>query len=390
MTAEPLSLRRIDPRAAGAVAALALLGWVLQASIREAASEGALEARIDFAGKQMVWYAVGALLGALVVMVPYRRILDHAYILYAGGLLLLLAVLVAGTSIKGARRWLDLGPALLQPSEIMKLGVLLALARYVRFREDQRTLRGLAVPFLIAAVPMVLILRQPDLGTALLFVPVLFAVLYAAGSRPRHLALVVAMGVACTPVVYFAALKDYQRERVRTFFAQHGSAPSSEKEKREREALVRQEGWQAEQSRLAVASGGVVGLGWAEGPQNRSGAVPEHQTDFIFTVLAEEFGFVGVLLVTALFGLLFLSLAGIARRCRDPAGKLLVTGVLVLLAFQAYVNLAMTVGLGPITGVPLPFLSYGGGSTVTCFMAVALALNVGARPGFDFGPTDFR
>lgn len=390
MNAEPLTLRRLDFRVLGVLAALALLGWVLQASIREAAMEGSIESRVDFASKQATWYAVGALVGTLVLLVPYRRILDHAYLLYAGGILLLLAVFAVGTSIKGARRWIDLGPALLQPSELMKLGVILVLARYVRFRDDQRTLRGLAVPFLLAAVPMALVLRQPDLGTALLFVPVLFGVLYASGARPRHLGLVVAMAVACAPLVYAVVLKDYQRERVRTFLALQGSKPESEQERRAHEALVRQEGYQAEQSRLAVASGGILGMGWAEGPQNRSGAVPEHQTDFIFTVVAEEFGFLGCALLAGLYGMLFLFLADIARRSRDPAGKLLVTGVLVLLAVQGWVNVAMTVGLAPITGVPLPFLSYGGGSTVTSFMAVALALNVGARPGFDFGPTDFR
>jgi len=380
VTAEPLSLRRLDTRVVGAVAALCLLGFVLQRSVHEAAAEGTLESRVDFAAQQLRWYGVGALAAALVLMVPYRRILDASYAIYGAGLLLLLAVFVVGDSVNGARRWISVGPANVQPSELMKVALLLALARYIRFRDDQRTLKGLAVPFLLTAVPMALVLRQPDLGTALLLVPVLFAVLYAAGARPRHLALVVAMGAAFAPVVYFVALKDYQRERVQTFLRRDGLT----------DAQKRQEGWQALQSRVAVASGGVAGLGYAEGPQNRAGAVPEHQTDFIFTVLAEEFGFAGVLLLVCLLGMLLLFLGGIASRCRDPAGKLLVTGVIVLLAGQAFVNLAMTVGLGPVTGVPLPFLSYGGSSVLTTFTAVALALNVAARPGFDFGPSDFR
>ncbi len=384
MTAEPLRLHRIDLRVVGCVAALAALGYTLQCSIHAAARKGSLEATYDFAGRQLHWYAVGALAAALVLMIPYRVLLDHAYAIYAVGLALLGAVFFAGTSVNGARRWIDLGPTLLQPSELMKLAVVLVLARYIRFRDDQKTLPGLAVPFLLTAIPVALILRQPDLGTALLFLPLLMAVLFASGARPRHLGLVVAMGAAFAPVVYFVALKDYQRERVRTFL--HFSADRRDPEEKR---MLRQEGWQTNQARLAVASGGLGGLGWAEGPQNRAGAVPEHQTDFIFTVLGEEYGFVGVSVLTALFGLLFLSLAGIARRCRDPAGKLLVTGVIVLLAVQAYVNLAMAVGLGPVTGVPLPFLSYGGSTTLTSFTAVALALNVGARPGFDFGRSDF-
>jgi len=380
--AEPIQLARIDWKVVGLVAGLALLGLLLQRSVHDAALDGTLERELDFTGRQMRWYAVGFLAAALVLMIPYRVLLDRAYLLYGAGILGIAAVFFIGTSVKGARRWIDLGPAYVQPSELMKVAVLLVLARYIRFRDDQRTLKGLAIPFLLAAVPMALILRQPDLGTALLFIPVLFAVLHAAGARPRHLGFVCALGVAFAPVVFFGVLKDYQRERVLTFLHLHG-------EGREAETLQR-EGWQAHQSRLAVASGGLTGLGLSHGLQNRSGAVPEHQTDFIFTVLAEELGFGGVLLLTGLYGGLLLSLAAIARRSRDPAGKLLVTGVIVLLASQAWVNLAMTVGLGPITGVPLPFLSYGGSTTLTSFVAVALALNVGARPGFDFGPTDFR
>ncbi|MHC4922939.1 MAG: rod shape-determining protein RodA [Planctomycetota bacterium] len=382
MTAEPLTLRRVDWRVVGLVALLSVTGFLLQLSVREAAMEGTIEWRIDFASRQLRWYGVGALAAALVMLVPYKMILDRAYWAYAGGLALLVAVFLVGMQIKGARRWISLGPIPLQPSEIMKVLVVVVLARYIRFRRDQRTMKGLVVPFLLTAVPMALIMRQPDLGTALLFVPVLFGVLYASGAKPRHLGAVVAMGIAFMPVVYFGVLKEYQQERIRTFISIH-------KQDQDERIDLKREGWHAEQSRLAVASGGLVGLGWSDGPQNRAGAVPEHQTDFIATVLGEEFGFLGMSFLVLLYGMLFASLAGIATRTRDPAGKLLVTGVLLLLAGQAFVNLAMTVGLGPITGVPLPFLSYGGSSTVTTFVAIGLALNVAARPGFDFGPSDF-
>ncbi|HEU4394066.1 MAG TPA: rod shape-determining protein RodA [Planctomycetota bacterium] len=386
MTAEPLQVRRLDPLVVGSVAALALLGWMLQIGIRTAAPEGSVEKVTGFDEKQLQWYAVGVFASVLVLLVPYRVVLDRAYLVFAASLLLLLAVFAIGKSVKGAQRWIDLGPASLQPSEFAKIALVVVLARYIRFREDQKTLRGLAIPFLLAAIPVALILRQPDLGTALLFIPVLAAVLYASGARPRHLGLVAVMGIASAPVIYFAALKPYQRERVKTFLALTGGSETDP----DAERLRRQEGWQSDQARLAVASGGLFGLGHAQGPQNRAGAVPEHQTDFVFTVLAEEWGFLGTLAMVAIYGGLFTGLAGIARRTRDPAGKLLVTGVIALLGVQAFVNLAMTVGLGPVTGVPLPFLSYGGSTTLTSFVAVALALNVGARPGFDFGPSDFR
>ena len=386
MTAEPLQVRRLDPLVVGSVAALALLGWTLQMGIRAAAPDGSVEKVTGFDEKQLQWYAVGAMAAVLVLLVPYRAVLDRAYLVFAAAILLLLAVFAIGKSVKGAQRWIDLGPASLQPSEFAKIALVVVLARYIRFREDQKTLRGLAIPFLLAAIPVALILRQPDLGTALLFIPVLASVLYASGARPRHLGLVAAMAVAFAPVIYLVALKPYQRERVKTFLALTGGSETDP----DAERLRRQEGWQSDQARLAVASGGLVGLGHAQGPQNRAGAVPEHQTDFVFTVLAEEWGFLGTLAMVAIYGTLFTGLAGIARRTRDPAGKLLVTGVIALLGVQAFVNLAMTVGLGPVTGVPLPFLSYGGSTTLTSFVAVALALNVGARPGFDFGPSDFR
>jgi len=382
MTAEPLALRRVDWRLVGVVVLLSALGFALQSSVRAAAMEGSIEWRIDFASRQLRWYGVGALAAALVMLVPYRVILDRAYWAYAGGLLLLIAVFLVGMKLKGSRRWISLGPVPLQPSEVMKVVFVLVLARYIRFRRDQKTFKGLAVPFLLTAVPMALIMRQPDLGTALLFVPVLFGVLYAAGAKPRHLGMVVAMGIAFSPVVYFGVLKEYQQERIRTFVSINSRAENARID-------IKREGWHADQSRLAMASGGIVGLGWSEGPQNQAGAVPEHQTDFIVTVLGEEFGFLGIAVLVGLYGALFLGMGRIAVRTREPAGKLLVTGVLLLLAGQASVNLAMTVGLGPITGVPLPLLSYGGSSTVTTFIAIGLVLNVAARPGFDFGRSDF-
>jgi rod shape determining protein RodA len=382
VTAEPLRFSRLDPRVLGTVVVLCVLGIVLQASAREAALDGSLVDRVDFLGKQIRWYGAGLLGAALVLAVPYRRLLDHAWTLYALGLVLLVAVLLFGVTIKGARRWIPLGSFHLQPSEVMKVGFLLAVARYIRFRDDRRTLKGILMPLVIAGAPMLLILRQPDLGTALLFVPVLFAVLYASGTRPRHMALVAGAAALLAPLVYFVGLHDYQRQRVTTFVrAMAGTATPDE---------LRAEAWQSEQARLAVAAGGITGQGWSEGAQNRSGAVPEHHTDFVFTVLAEEQGLLGVGLLLALYGMLLVFLAGIAARARDPAGRLLVVGVLAMFACQAVVNLFMTVGLGPITGVPLPFLSYGGSSVLASFVGVALALNVAARPGFDLGSSDFR
>ncbi len=320
--------------------------------------------------KQASWALFSAAALFLLLRVSYRRLLDHAYVVYAAGLALLLLVQVAGTTLNNARRWLDLGFVLVQPSELMKVVVVVALARYIRWRDDYKRLRGLVRPFLLTLLPAALILSQPDLGTAMLFIPMLFGVLWVAGAKAKHLALVVAMGLLAAPILFFGFMHDYQQKRILVFL---GQAEMDERTKRD-------EGFHLDRSKIAVGSGGFSGRGIGRGDQR----VPENETDFVFTVVAEEWGFAGSLVVLALYLVLFARMAAIARETKEPSGKLLVVGVLTLLMFQTAVNLGMTVGLMPITGLTLPFLSYGGSSLLTSVLAVGLVLNVRLYPEYVF------
>ena len=352
--------------------------------------------------------AGGALVGACVfvavVLLPYRRLVQLAYPFYAFSLLLLLLLFVPGLgrTANNATRWLQLGPVGLQPSEFAKVAVVFALARYIRFRQDHRTFRGLFVPFLLTLVPLALIVKQPDLGTALMLVPVLFVMLWAAGARPRHLLTVCLLGVLSIPLLYAFALKPYQQKRVRTFVQPltqrvvHTASSALDVPTAVPVAFVdptpAKEGvddFHVSMSLAAVAGGGALGQGFADGELNRGNFVPESWTDFIFSVWAEEWGFVGVLLLLLAQGALLVGLAAVARDVKEPCARLLAVGAVVLLGFQACVNLAMTVGLAPITGLPLPFLSFGRTSMVASWFLLGLALNARRSRPIVFGKGDF-
>jgi rod shape determining protein RodA len=309
--------------------------------------------------------------------------------------LLVLVLTPAGVSVNGARRWLRVGGVQIQPSEIAKVAEVLLLARYIRFREDHRTLKGLLVPFLLTLIPGLLILREPDLGTALLLVPPLFAMLWAAGARSRHLLVVVLFGVASLPLVY-QNLKDYQQKRVDTYLPSWirptpdvGEAVLGAKERALLDQRERDANHHIERAEIAIAAGGVTGQGWGEGRMNVGNKVPEDWTDFIYVVHAEEWGFAGSVLLVSLFGLFFFAVASVAQECREPGARLLCVGALVTLGCQTCVNLMMTLRLAPVTGVPLPFLSYGRSAMLCSWVVVGLVLHAKAREPRVFTSSDF-
>ncbi|MCK6458714.1 MAG: FtsW/RodA/SpoVE family cell cycle protein [Planctomycetes bacterium] len=364
----------------------------------------------DWHVKQAIGIAVGIAAGAAFVLVPYKTIVGRAYLLYGATLLLLVAVLLVGVERNYARRWIELPGVEFQPSELMKLALVITLARYIRFRSSYKTFKGLFTPFLLTLVPMGLILVQPDLGTALLFIPILFTTLFAAGARPRHLLLVVLLGAAGILPLYHWGLREYQKERIDGFLVQLGvmgadepggksaggeaagkkaDAARRKAEAARREAMAKDENYQLEQSKIAVGAGGFLGADEEGAAGQVLYRVPERQTDFVFAAVANRWGFLGGLLVVALLGWLLVSILAVAARHRDPAGRLLCLGVFAMLAGQAFINLAMTVGLMPVTGLTLPFLSYGRSSLVVCMLGVALVCNVAARPAYDFGRGDF-
>jgi cell division protein FtsW (lipid II flippase) len=365
-------LRRFDARVA--VPTLLLVGVGLLA-IGAAKPEKVVD--------QLRWCGVGVAAVCVVMLLPYRRLLDLAWPLWGLSIVMLASVLVFGELRNGARRWLQFGPIGLQPSEFAKVAQVLVMARYIRFRQDHRTFKGLFVPFLVTLVPMALILMEPDLGTAAMLVPILFATLWAAGARTKHLFAVVLLGVASVPVLY-VSLPDtsYQKQRVQSFLP--ASLRSATKSK-----AKPPDTFQRDEAIAAVAQGGAAGRSVGPDEPWQYERVPESWTDFVFVVHAEHWGFAGALAVMTLFAALLGGLSMLAAELKEPAARLVCVGSMVLLGTQACVNLAMTMGLFPITGVPLPFVSYGGSSMLASWLLVALVLHAKARQPVVFSLGDF-
>ena len=317
---------------------------------------------------QTWWMCAGALTALALGFVDYRRFMRGAYPFYALVLLLLAVVLVKGRVVMGARRWLMIGPLNLQPSELAKIAVVLALARWFHMDSDKRKegygLLGLVVPAAITLLPAVLILKQPDLGTALIVVAVGATVILFAKVRWQAL---VAVLVAVAAAAFFAYphLKPYQKKRVETFLDPEGDVLGA--------------GYHATQSMIAVGSGQGLGKGWGQGTQTLLSFLPEQHTDFIFSVWAEEHGFVGCLLLLVLYYALVASALGVAGNARDRFGHFLAVGVSAMLFWHAFINMGMVTGVLPVVGVTLPLMSYGGSSVMAILIGIGLLNNVAMR-----------
>jgi len=463
------------------------------------------------AAKQLVFLGAALAVFTAALAPSYVRLAKYSYGLYAVSLLALVVLAVfrwRGWEVRGlieqvnyAYSWIKI-PFLginVQPSEIMKIGFIASLAYYLRFRKNYRTFGGLLVPFGLALAPTALVLYQPDLGTAMLFLPVLFLMLFAAGARAKHLLAIIAMGLALVPVFY-SSMHGYQRMRIdswllhgcaeKVYFelnrtvepdvqgeealsrdreiagtSEGGAEPASPKrvnpvaaapktrlatmtdaekadlvrevtgmwrfrlwrladalswgEQDERFAQAKRNlfrvldqqgpgpesfqvlrlffggllddyGFQLFQAKVAVGAGGVTGRGWLDGTQTRYGFLPEAHTDFLYPTLAEQFGFVGAGGVVVLYGLLCLLGVDVSFSTTEPFGKLLVVGVVALMAAQSFLNIAMSIGLMPITGIPLPLMSYGGSSLVSSYLALGLLSNVAVRRLYLIAPRPFE
>lgn len=332
---------------------------------------------MEFFARQVIYALAGVAAMLATTAVPYQKLGRWSYPLFAV-MLVLLGLLVADRwinlplipSIRGTRRWIRLPGFQVQPAELTKIAYILALAWYLRFRRTVRRLGGLVGPFVLTLVPMALILVEPDLGTVLLLLPVLMVMLFAAGARRQHLGVIVLLGLASMPAFYFSPLmKEYQRDRIRVLFRQ------GEDDRR----WLANQGYQLYQSKVALGSGGLTGQPLLEGAYVRYDFLPDRHNDFIFSVVAHQWGFVGSLAVVLCFGLIVAAGIEIATLTNDPFGRLLVVGVVGLLSAQALINIGMTCGLMPITGMTLPFVSFGGSSLLTNFIAVGLLINVAQR-----------
>ncbi len=316
---------------------------------------------------QARWYALGFAAAAMLAAMDYRHVERFAWVIYAATLALLAAVPVIGDVRMGAQRWLALGPLSLQPSELMKPAVVLALARYFEHRQDKGpyTNRQLLVAYGLVGLPFLVILEQPDLGTATMVGLVGFSVIAFAGIRLLSLVALGVGGVGAAVGGWYFVLHDYQKRRVLTFL---------EPGKDELGAA-----YHANQSLIAVGSGGIDGKGWRGGTQTHLSFLPEHHTDFAFSVWSEEHGFVGATLTLLLFFALIVLILNVAGQARDRFGSLVCVGVAALIFWQMFINVAMVIGLAPVVGVTLPFFSYGGSSVLTVFLGLGLVASVHAR-----------
>lgn len=332
-----------------------------------------------FVNRQLVWGVLALPALCVAALFPYRRLKPWSFLVFGGCLLLLIAVHFFPPR-NGAKSWIPLGIAYLQPSEPMKLAYILALAHYLMYRRNYRRLPGLIAPFALTAVPVVLILREPDLGTSLLFFPVLFAMLFAAGARLRHLALICLMGAAMLPVMW-KLMNAEQKSRITTVFAQTdgGEAPWGD-------------GYHLHQSKQVLALGGVWGSEVAGMPAVPAVAyhLPAGRTDFVFCLVGERWGLPGTLVVIVLYLILLARGLAVAGATDEAFGRLVAVGIVALLAAQVAINTGMTVGLMPITGLTLPLMSYGGSSLLSTCVAIGLLINISLRPGYDVAGEPFR
>ncbi len=314
-----------------------------------------------WASRQMVRFGVGMAVLIAVALIDIRLWLKYAYVFYMATLALLVGVEFVGIEGKGAQRWLDLGYFGLQPSELMKIALVLALARHFHGTsiDDVRRVRYLLVPFLLVAAPAALVLRQPDLGTALMLIITGAAIFFAAGVRLWKFVLVGGAALAAMPVAW-QFLRDYQKQRVLTFLNPENDPLGA--------------GYHIIQSKIAFGSGGVVGKGFMQGTQSHLNFLPEMQTDFIFTMLAEEFGLAGSLALLGLYVIILIYGVAISLRCRTQFGRLVGVGITATFFLYVFINMAMVMGLVPVVGVPLPLISYGGTAMMTLLFGFGLLM----------------
>lgn len=317
--------------------------------------------------KQLYWIVAGLMVSFTICSLDYHLLEDFAYWLYGAVLILLVLVLLVGKTTMGATRWLDLGVFNIQPSEPMKIVIIMTFARFFsRYPVFKGlTLRDLIYPLLLLGLPAALIMKQPDLGTAVLVSLIAGTMLLFVGVRWSALATLCA---AAIPLVYLAwhfGLHDYQKKRVYNFLNPDLDPQGS--------------GYHIIQSKIAVGSGAIFGKGFMQGTQSQLRFLPEQHTDFAFSVFAEEWGFVGCLAMLALYLFLILWGLGIAKRCNDRFGALMAVGVCAMLFWHILINMGMVIGLFPVVGVPLPFFSYGGTSMVTSMIGVGILLNISMR-----------
>ncbi len=316
--------------------------------------------------KQLIWFGIGFVIMIVSFSLDYKLLDRWAHAIYIIGISLLVSVLLFGKYVGGAKRWLMLGPVSSQPSELVKIAVIIVLARYYSrvVNTVGLTLRELFTPFVLTIIPFLLIVRQPDLGTAMLVALIAGSMTVFVKIERRSLLYIIISCMLTVPLVWFF-MKGYQKKRILTFLNPDSDPLGA--------------GYHIIQSKIAIGSGMFTGKGFLKGTQNALSFLPEQHTDFIFSVLAEEWGLAGCTVLLVIFLMLIIWGLNIAHRCRDPFGTILAVGVTAMIFWQIFINIGMAMGLMPVVGVPLPFISYGGSSIITTMICVGLLMNVSMR-----------
>ena len=323
---------------------------------------------VGFHTKQMFWIAAGIVCMFLFAKIDYHKLIDFVPWAYGVCIVALLAVLVVGQKVLGARRWIRLGPMHFQPSEWVKLVLILAVARYfANLGGKSLTWKDIFKSFALVGVPLLLVLKQPDLGTSLTYTPILVAGLFLGGINLKQAVILLLAGSLLIGGVWSSGklLKPYQKARLTSFINPDNDPKGT--------------GYQLRQSLIAVGSGGVWGKGTAKGTQTQGDFLPIPHADFIFAALGEEHGFVGAFLVLLLYFFILMRLIQNAQTAADLSGSLIIMGVVAVLTFQIAVNVGMVIGFMPVTGIPLPLMSYGGSSVLFTFLALGATMNVRMR-----------
>lgn len=323
--------------------------------------------------RQTIWAGLGLIVFFIFSNFNYRRFYELTFVLYGLNVTLLLLVLIFGRARLGAQRWLELGAFNFQPSELAKFSLILFLSRYLSHKDtsslslkirDLGFLRSIVVPALLTAVPIVLVLEQPDLGTAIIFAFIFLSLIFVSGVKKRYILSSIALGLAATPV-FWHFLKNYQRERLLVFLNPNVDPLGA--------------GYTVIQSKIAVGSGKFLGRGWLSGTQNTLNFLPERHTDFIFSCLAESGGFLGAAVLVFLFYLLIKEGMNVAYSTKDPFGRLVAIGIIAMISAQVVINISMTIGLVPVVGIPLPLVSYGGTSMLVNCMGIGIVANISKK-----------
>lgn len=344
-------------------AALAVIGVINLYSATSAARAGLSELYVQ----QVYWLVAGGILATVVAAVDYRVYERFGYVLYVLGVVLLLVVLILGRDVRGSSRWIYIGSFSFQPSEFMKLFLIIALAKYLHDdpRAEGRTLGNLVVPAGLALVPVALVMRQPDLGTALILGLTFATICVLGGIRAKSVATLAAVFATLLPIAWNYVLKDYQKQRVVSFLNP--------------EANILGANWHAHHARIAIGSGQIAGQGFMRGTQNQFSFLPDQYSDFPFAVFAEDWGFLGCLLLVGLYAFLVLWSIRVASLAKDRFGAVIAVGVGAMIFWHAFFNIGMVIGLLPVVGVTLPLFSHGGSSVLTILMGIGLLMNVSMR-----------